>query len=371
MDLLQSFQRLIDFNPSTNQKQILPVILISTHGGYRIKKKEHHGLAEDAMIEIKLRDGMKIYKLETAAFGVVNFPTAVDVDHLCMNLKKYMYDTRTVQELVNDLVVYVEGMHNKRVENKNNLLAEDEEITSFTVASNRRQMNTYQELNSLDNTDPNNKPIFYQKLFSRNIKEKTKKDILDFFGKYGLEEEDFEEEEILEYMKADTNDLYSFNNSYYDMRINLIEPSFARLASQYLGPKIQDIYDLVIEDQITHGASRDFVLLSGIIWYMKQKGMNEFIIVDMSCSTFKDMDDNNIELNAKNERLFRSFRRQTSRTSSPIVRVESRNRSRSRSRDRSRNNSFTSLSLDKGGKKRTKKYRDKKSKRKKTRNNKK
>jgi uncharacterized ubiquitin-like protein YukD len=368
MDLLQSFQRLIDFNPSNNQKQILPVILISTHGGYRIKKKNIDGRVEDAMIEIKLPDGMKIYKLETAAFGVVNFSSAVDVDHLCMNLKKYMHDTRTVQELVNDLVVNVEGMHNENVENKNNLLAEDEEITSFTVASNRRQMNTYQELNSLDNTDPNNKPIFYQKLFSRNIKEKTKEDILE---KYGLEEEDFEEEEILEYMKVNTSDLYRFNNSYYDMRINLIEPSFSRLASQYLGPKIQDIYDLVIEDQISYGASDDVVLLSGIIWYMKQKGMNEFIIVDMSCSTFKDMDDNKIELNAKNERLFRSFRRQTSRTSSPIVRVESRNRSRSRSRDRSRNNSFTSLSLDKGGKKRTNKYRNKKSKRKKTRNNKK
>ena len=82
------------------------------------------------------------------------------------------------------------------------------------------------------------------------------------------------------------------------------------------------------------------------------------------------MDENKIDLNAKNERLFRSLRRQTSRTSSPIVRVESRNRSRSR--DISRNNSFTSsLSLDKGGKKRTKKYRNKKSKRRKTRKNKK
>ena len=53
MDLLQSFQRLIDFNPSNNQKQILPVILISTHGGYRIKKKNIDGRVEDAMIEIK------------------------------------------------------------------------------------------------------------------------------------------------------------------------------------------------------------------------------------------------------------------------------------------------------------------------------
>jgi hypothetical protein len=138
-----------------------------------------------------------------------------------------------------------------------------------------------------------------------------------------------------------------------------------------LGPKIQDIYDLVIEDQISYGASDDVVLLSGIIAYMKEKGMNEFIIVDLSCSTFRDMDGNKIDLNAKNERLFRSLRRQTSRTSSPIVRVESRNRSRSRSRDRSRNNSFTSLSLDKGGKKRTNKYRNKKSKRRKTRKNKK
>jgi len=365
MDLLQSFQRLIDFNSSTNQKKILPVILISTHGGYRIKKKNIDGRVEDAMIEIKLPDGMKIHKLETAAFGVLNFTSSYDINQMCGNLKKYMHDTRTVKELVNDLVVNVEDIRHENIENKN-LDGEDEEITSFTVASNRGQMNTYQELNSLDNTDPNNKPIFYQKLFSRNIKEKTKEDILE---KYGLEEEDFEEEEILEYMKVNTSDLYSFNNSYYDMRINLIEPSFSRLASQYLGPKIQDIYDLVIEDQITHGASRDFVLLSGIIWYMKQKGMNEFIIVDMSCSTFKDMDDNKIELNAKNERLFRSFRRQTSRTSSPIVRVESRNRSRSRSRDRSRNNSFTSLSLDKGGKKRTNKYRNKKSKRRKTRKN--
>jgi len=359
MDLLQSFQRLIDFNSSTNQKKILPVILISTHGSYRIKKKNIDGRVEDAMIEIKLPDGMKIHKLETAAFGVVNFTSSYDINQMCGNLKKYMYDTRTVQELVDDLVVNVEDIRHENIENKN-LNGEDEEITSFTVASNRGQMNTYQELNSLDNTDPNNKPIFYQKLFSRNIKERTKEDI---FRKYGLEEEDFEEEEILEMIKVNPNDLSDFSNSHYDMRINLIEPSFSRLASQYLGPKIQDIYDLVIEDQITHGASRDFVLLSGIIWYMKQKGMNEFIIVDMSCSTFKDMDDNNIELNAKNERLFRSFRRQTSRTSSPIVRVESRNRSRSRSRSRDRKS--------KGGKKRTNKYRNKKSKRRKTRKNKK
>jgi hypothetical protein len=365
MDLLQSFQRLIDFNPSTNQKQILPVILISTHGSYRIKKKNIDGRVEDAMIEIKLPDGMKIHKLETAAFGVVNFTSNYDINQMCGNLKKYMYDTRKVEELINDLVVNVEDIRHENIENKN-LNGEDEEVTSFTVASNRGQMNTYQELNSLDNTDPNNKPIFYQKLFSRNIKERTKEDI---FRKYGLEEEDFEEEEILEMIKVNSDDLSDFNNTRYDMRINLIEPSFSRLASQYLGPKIQDIYDLVIEDQITHGASRDFVLLSGIIWYMKQKGMNEFIIVDMSCSTFKDMDENKIDLNAKNERLFRLLRRQTSRTSSPIVRVESRNRSRSR--DRSRNNSFTSLSLDKGGKKRTKKYRNKKSKRRKTRKNKK
>jgi hypothetical protein len=364
MDLLQSFQRLIDFNPSTNQKQILPVILISTHGSYRIKKKNIDGRVEDAMIEIKLPDGMKIYKLETAAFGVVNLQETSNVDEVCIDLKKYMHDTRTVNELIDDLVVRVENIH---TEHTFKTYDEDEEVAAFTTAANRRQMNTYQLINTLDSEYPNNKPIFYQKLFSRNIKEKTKEDILE---KYGLEEEDFEEEEILEYMKVNTSDLYSFNNSYYDMRINLIEPSFSRLASQYLGPKIQDIYDLVIEDQISYGASDDVVLLSGIISYMKKKGMNEFIIVDLSCSTFRDMDENKIDLNAKNERLFRSLRRQTSRTSSPIVRVESRNRSRSR--DISRNNSFTSsLSLDKGGKKRTKKYRNKKSKRRKTRKNKK
>ena len=351
MDLLQSFQRLIniDFNSSTNQKKILPVILISTHGEYRLN--------EDKIIEIKLPEGMKIHKLETAAFGVVNFTHSYDVNQICMNLKKYMYDTRTVEELVNDLVVNVENIRHEDIKNKN-LYGEDEEITSFTLTSNRGQMNTYQELNSLDNTDPNNEPKFYQKLFSRNTKERTKEDI---FRKYGLEEEDFEEEEILEMIKVDPNDLRNFSNTRYDMRINLIEPSFSRLASQYLGPKIQDIYDLVIEDQITYGASSDFVLLSGIIWYMKQKGMNEFIIVDMSCSTFKDMVDNDIELNAKNERLFRSFRRGP-RSSSPFKIIESKNNAnRSRSRDRK--------SKGKGGKKRTKKYRNKKSKRRKTRKN--
>lgn len=324
MDLLQSFQRLIniDFNSSTSQKKILPVILISTHGEYRLN--------EDKIIEIKLPEGMKIHKLETAAFGVVNFTHSYDVNQICMNLKKYMYDTRTVEELVNDLVVNVENIRHEDIKNKN-LYGEDEEITSFTLTSNRGQMNTYQELNSLDNTDPNNEPNFYQKLFSRNI-------------------------------KVNSDDLRDFSNTRYDMRINLIEPSFSRLASQYLGPKIQDIYDLVIEDQITYGASRDFVLLSGIIWYMKQKGMNEFIIVDMSCSKFKDMVDNDIELNAKNGRLFRLFRRGP-RSSSPFKIIESKNNA-----NRSRSSRETT-SKSKGGKKRTKKYRNKKSKRRKTRKN--
>ena len=327
MDLLQSFQRLIniDFNSSTNQKKILPVILISTHGEYRIMKKEDHGLNEDKIIETKLPEGMKIHKLETAAFGVINFADSYDLNEICMNLKKYMYDTRTVEELVNDLVVDVENIRHEDIENKN-LHGKDEEITSFTLTSNRGQMNTYQELNSLDNTDL----MFYQKLFSRNI-------------------------------KGNSHDLSSLRNSLYDMRINLIQPSFSRLASQYLGPKIQDIYDLVIEHQITYGETSDFVLLSGIIWYMKQKGVNEFIIVDMSCSTFSDTNGNDIELNAKNERLFRSFRR-GQRSSSPFKIIESKNnakRGRSKSRERE----------SKGGKKRTKKYRNKKSKRRKTRKN--
>ena len=162
MDLLQSFQRLIDFNPSTNQKQILPVILISTHGSYRIKKKNIDGRVEDAMIEIKLPDGMKIYKLETAAFGVVNLQETSNVDEVCIDLKKYMHDTRTVNELIDDLVVRVENIH---TEHTFETYDEDEEVAAVTTAANRRQMNTYQLINTLDSEYPNNKPIFYQKLF--------------------------------------------------------------------------------------------------------------------------------------------------------------------------------------------------------------
>ncbi len=358
MDLLQSFQRLINTavtKVNTSPKGALPVVLISTHGSYQIIQttvgRGIDRVEEEYIEQYPLPSGMKVYKIETAAFGVVNLQNTSNVDEVCIDLKKYMHDTRTVNELIDDLVIRIENIH---TEHTIKTYDEDEEVAAFTTAANRRQMNTYQLINTLDSEYPNKQPLYYQKSFSRDLRKITNKN--------AESDEDYE-----------SDDLILYNNSEYDMRINLIQYSFA---TRYLGPKIQDIYDDIIRYQLENGKSGEEVFLSEMMNYLHSTGINEFIIVDLSCSVFNDMEGYRIDVSKNTERLSRLFRREQYRnTSSPIVRLDSRSRSNSFTRLSPINNNRNSptwrkmLGPDRGGK-RSKKYRRTK-KRSKTHRNKK
>jgi len=123
------------------------------------------------------------------------------------------------------------------------------------------------------------------------------------------------------------------NIGFYDMKINLILPENNLLSKMTIlfFPKTIDIYDKVIEYQDKKGyiyyivddekeEEKKIVFLSGIINYMNDElNIKEFIIVDLTCSTFRfhDKDDlifyNHIlrhdDAIAENERVIRQLNR--------------------------------------------------------------
>jgi len=320
-------------------KKLLPVVLITTHGNYKILQETTGTGIVDKVEEVKiiqreLWKGMKIHKIEAAGLGVCTITTNTNIFDVYENIKKYMHDERTLQQFVNELVGIFENIHKTHIENIDELLdrhGDDnhELINNYSKAFNRREMNTYQEINSLDTRDPNKKPLYYEKFFTRNIKE-------------------------------DTEDLERYNNSEYDVRINLIEPEQSRFDNRYSGPKIQDIYDDVIEYQKKNKRPDDEVLLSEVIGYIKNiKKINEFIIVDLSCSVYNDVisikngkfstiEPHEIDL-ARATRLFRR------NSSSDIIRVDNRSPLTLVDRPRTRDNS-----PDRKGGKQSKKHTHKK-----------
>ena len=106
-----------------------------------------------------------------------------------------------------------------------------------------------------------------------------------------------------------------------------------------MGPQIQDIYDDVIyyQSQNKYLFPENTVLLSGIINYMKSIGINEFIIMDYSCSAVEG-----ISLSDPNStRNLRAVNRSSPTPFTPLV------------------SKYPRDSYHKGGKQ-TKKYRSKK-----------
>jgi hypothetical protein len=326
-------------------KEILPVVLITTHGNYRIIQETTGTGIVDKVEEVKisqgkLPEGMKIHKIEAAGLGVCTITNNINIYDVYDNIKKYMHDERSLQQFVNELVGIFENIHKYHIKNKDDILDtpggdKNELIKNYAKAFRRGEMNTYQEINSLDNRDPNKKPLYYEKFFTRDIKE------------------DLEE-------NPNPIDLEKYNNFEYDVRINLIEPEESRFDNRYLGPRIYDIYDDVIEYQKEKQGPDDEVLLSGIIRYIRNiKKMNEFIIVDLSCSTYSDLISKN---NGKYslikpdeidvDRATRSLRRNSS---CDIIRLDSKSPLTLLDRPRTRDNS-----PDRKGGKRTKKYRSKK-----------
>lgn len=320
---------------NTRHKKILPVVYINTHGNYRTLQETTGTGIVDKVEEVKIRQGhlpkgMKIHKIEAAGLGLCTITTNTNVYDVYENIKRYMHDERTLQQFVNELVGIFENIHKTHIENIDEIrdrLGDDnnELINNYAKAFNRGEMNTYQEINSLDNRDPNKKALFYEKIFTRDIKE-------------DLEENPY------------PTDLEKYNNSEYDMRINLIEPEESRFDNRYSGPRIQDIYDDVIKYQIEKHGPDDVVVLSGIIGYIKNiKKINEFIIVDLTCSTIGDL------ISKKNnkysimfgegeidvDRATRLLRRNSSSdiirldSRSPLTIVEENETVRSRTRDNS------------------------------------
>lgn len=286
MDLLQLLI-------SKSNKPILPTIVIATHGKYKfIENVTGTGIdtVEDIGIEMKkLPSGMKVHKLETAPLGIGNYLSTYDVNHVCSNIQKYMCDERSIEMLVKDLVEITEKKNERFVIKKH-----DDIEKSFVKKVRQGQMNTFQ------NIDGSLGQSYYEKEFSRNL---------------------------------DGDDKIC----YYDMKINLILPEKNLLSkiTTLVFPKTIDIYDKVIEYQDKKGYIYDIlddilddekeekekhVYLSGIINYMNDElNIKEFIIVDLTCSTFRfhDKDDlifyNHIlrhdDAIAENERVIRQLNR--------------------------------------------------------------
>lgn len=319
MDLFKSI-----FRSPPSHKKILPVVLITTHGNYRmIQETTGTGIVDKVeevkIIEGKVPEGMKIHKIEAAGLGVCSITTNTDIFDVYENIKRYMRDERTLQQFVNDLVGNFENIHKTHIKNKAEIIDthgddKNELINNYAKAFNRGVMNTYQEINT---RDPNKKPLYYEKFFTRDI----------------IKDSEEYPEDLDRYIDSD-----------YDVRINLIEPAESTFVNPYPEPKIQDIYDEVIEYQKEKKALDDEVLLSGIISYIKNiREINEFIIVDLSCSTYNDVISKNngkfsiIEPDEID--LARATRRLVRNSSSNIIRLNSKNPLTLVDRPRTRDNS--------------------------------
>jgi hypothetical protein len=295
MDLFKSI-----FSSSTPHKKIMPVVYITTHGSYELVEwSEGEGINRNegqGIIEEKLPLGMKIHIIGSAPLGVCSFSRSTDVEEVCKNINRYMHDERTEEELINDLVGNLEDVHNNIIDNNRSIDPDyNKLLKELKQARTHGKMVTYQKIDNLNNTDPRKSPSYYDKYFKRTIEIDNLDEKNQLITKEVRELQDIEElssyYDAIEELDSLEKDLESYNDSNIGRRINLIQPEDSRTKTRYSGPQIRDIYDDVIEYQYKnkdlfpeYRVPENTVLLSGIINYMKSIGINEFIIMDYSCS---------------------------------------------------------------------------------------
>lgn len=348
-------------NSTTPHKKIIPVVYITTHGSYELVEwSEGEGINRDegqCINEEKLPLGMKIDIIGSAPLGVCTFAFIKDYEDVCKNINRYMHDQRTEEKLINDLITNIEDIHNNIIDNNSVEPEHAPLLEELKKARTNRKMTTYQKIDNLNNTDPTKSPSYYDKYFKRTIKIDNLDDKKEHITKHL---DDVDKEKWSSYCEA-IDELYSlekdlklYNESNIRMRINLIQPQDSRYDTRYFGPRIQDIYDDVIEYQNNHKElfplykPENTVLLSGIINYMKSIGINEFIIMDYSCSIVEG-----ISLSDPNSR--RTLRSLCRNSPTPFIPVYSNCPITQIDRPRTRDNS----PHRKGGK-RTKKHTNKK-----------
>lgn len=359
MDLFKSI-----FSSRIPHKKIMPVVYITTHGSYELVEwSEGEGINRDegqGIIEEKLPLGMKIHIIGSAPLGVCSFSYITDVEEICKNINKYMHDERTEEELINDLVGNIEDIHNNIIDNtRSNDPDYNKLLEELKQARTHGKMITYQKIDNLKNTFPTKSPGYYDKYFKRTIEIDNLDEKNQLITKDIREIEDIKElssyYEAIDELDSLEKDLESYNDSKIARRINLIQPQDLRRNTRYFGPQIQDIYDDVIEYQNNHKelfpeyrVPENTVLLSGIINYMKSIGINEFIIMDNSCSAVEGISPSD----PKSRRTLRLVNRNSPTPFTPLV---SKHPLTPVDRPRTRDNS----PHRKGGK-RTKKYQSKK-----------
>lgn len=265
------------FNPFVStipHKKILPVVYITTHGSYELikwsKGKGIDKIEGEDILKKKLPLGMKIHIISSVPLGVCSFALVNHFNTIYENINRYTHDKRTEETLINDLADAVGKAHNDIIDNNSVEPEHEPLLAKLERARTYGKMTPYQTLDNLNNKDTKKSPIYYEKYFKRTIKE---------------EEIEEDENKILE------EDLKTYNESTIGRRINLIRPTDYRFYNQYMGSPITDIYDNVIlyQSQRTDlfdpiEVPENTVLLSGIIYYMYSIGIDEFIIMDYSCS---------------------------------------------------------------------------------------
>ena len=359
MDLFKSI-----FSSSTPHKKIMPVVYITTHGSYELVEwSEGDGINRNEgqdIIQEKVPLGMKIHIIGSAPLGVCSFSRSTDVEDVCKNINRYMHDERTEEELINDLVGNLEDVHNNIIDNNRSIDPDyNKLLKELKQARNRGKMVTYQKIDNLNNTDPRKSPSYYDKYFKRTIEIDNLDEKNQLITKEVRELQDIEERssyyDAIEELDSLEKDLESYNDNNIGRRINLIQPQDSRTKTRYSGPQIRDIYDDVIEYQYKnkdlfpeYRVPENTVLLSGIINYMKSIGINEFIIMDNSCSAVEG-------ISPSDPMSGRTLRLLNRNSPTPFIPVDSNRPITQIDRPRTRDNSL----YRKGGK-RTKKYRSKK-----------
>lgn len=357
MDLFKSI-----FNSKIPHKKIMPVVYITTHGSYELVEwSEGEGINRDegqTIIEEKVPLGMKIHIIGSAPLGVCSFSYITDIEEICKNINRYMHDERTEKQLINELVGNIEDIHNNIIDNNSVDPEHAPLLEELKQARTHRKMTTYQEIDNLNNTDPTKSPSYYDKYFKRTIKIDNLDEKNQLITKDVRELQDIEElssyYDAIHELDSLEKDLEEYNYSNIGRRINLIQPQDSRSKTRYSGPRIQDIYDNVIEYQNNHKElfplykPENTVLLSGIINYMKSIGINEFIIMDNSCSAVEGISPSD----PKSRRTLRLLNRNSPIPFTPLV---SKHPLTPVDRPRTRDNS-----PDRKGGKRTKKHTNKK-----------
>ena len=251
-----------------------PIVFITTHGNYQMNKPSSPSEVEE-IVKCKINNGMIGYYLETAAFGVPNYQdsNSENVDEMGQYLQNYLNprDSRNITTLFSQLET--------EINNKNKEIGIEQ--LNNDVSS---------ELNQL----------YFQKI---SYDKMVKKQILT--GDFPISAKRF----VRNF--SDLDDLSNYQNSNYDMRVNLITTT-----------GVQDIYDIVLEEKNSiyrrrfNNTNVQFVsiTLCDIMDYLYHYNrINNVIIVDLSCSLlFFVSDDRKVPVmkDLTNKKKLDSFKRQ-------------------------------------------------------------